>query len=428
MLLKKPYIATEGKYWKQYIDCWANFTEEYNCQANGEPKPLSKQLRGVHKQTYFQLVQRVKRKINSDNRYLSENGLNAIDPTKPYSIRLTRKQLGLALGVSTDTAHRYITRLIKAGVLTKEKHGTRRAFELLIKPDFLFIYCYNQPEYTPTSKFLSTKECGFQSQLHASCTHINCVTKEHSNNEIIPVDNSTDKNDSCASVNSGLLKEQDKNFYKNNQKQINSGENSKLNETESQKLSQKPEQKKEKGCAQKEKKRKMQELKRSFASRLYNYMVEILFINHSIYEAEKENAILYLEQYYLRHITNHREGERALHIYKSRVKMASSYIRRKAFDFSNIYPCAYLDINNPKGFRATAQWWIQSENDAKKKAIARAANSKRLSDTKKLAKIIQTFNERPNLATFNTCKGYVKQRIPHLFQEFIAGTNIRIQP
>lgn len=436
MLLQNPFIATEKKYFAEYIQLWNNFIAEYNLDADGESKPLSKQLRGPHMQTYFQLVHIARKSVNRDNRYLSKTGLNVINPQEAYSIRTTRGNLSRALGMSTDTAHRYLTRLEQAGVVTRKGHGTRSPFELFINPDFLLIYDYQQENYLPGSKYFRSENCENQTPLHANCTHIPLCTKEHSNNIIMPVDNSTDKNLSC--VLSDLQNEHHRgslpapivlNNERNIRKQLKPIEKSKPICEGLPPVSAELEQKKEKSCAKKEKAEvDLQRLRKSFAARLYAIMIDLLFKNHSIYEAEKDNAILYIERYYMSQITSKRQAEQTLNQYRWRTEMAASYIRRRNYNFSNIYPCAYLDINNKTGFSATKKWAKVSENEARRKRIARVANHKKLIDTDKLDKIIEQFNERPNLGTYKTCQTYVKKNIPHLFQEFIAATNISIDP
>ena len=56
-----------------------------------------------------------------------------------------------------STIHRYIVRMIKAGVI-KEKvyHGNQNDFELFINPELLLIADLDNPDYIPTSPVITS--------------------------------------------------------------------------------------------------------------------------------------------------------------------------------------------------------------------------------------------------------------------------------
>ncbi len=421
-MLKQPYLRTEGRYFADYIKLWERFSDNYN-----KGRKLGKQLRGHHKQMYFRLVHQAKRTIYLNNKHLAETGQNALDSTKPVSIRTTRPYLGKALGVSGATVCRHINRLEDAGVLAKIGHGTRRPFELLINPDFLLIFDYNDEQYSPSSCFLETENKEPQGQLRSNCTHVSCKPDPF-NKIIIAVDNSTDKAKNCVPPSGDNLKEQTGANNWNTRKQENPEEKSKQNfESFSSQLKSPLEQKKEKSCAKKEKKGEEQTLgqfRRSLAQRMYLMMVQLLFKYHNIYPTEKENAICYIEQVYMSQVQDGPSGIRTLGHYRWRLLKAASYITRKNYDYSNVYPMHYLNVNNPTGFAATKAWAARAEKESRKKKIKRITDNRNLTDRKKLEKIIKKFNGHPNLSTYQTCEMYIKQNIPHLFAEFVAATNI----
>lgn len=422
MILKKPFIATDRQYFAEYIQLWQNFVAEYNLDKNGEKKPLSQCLRGPHMNAYYKLVHIARKTIQVNNRHLSETGLNQIDPHEPYSIRTTRKALSKALGVSGTSAYRYLLRLQDAKVIEKKGHGVHSAFELLINPNFLLIYDYDRENYKPASKFFRTEEWAFQERSRSNWPHCSsCSSSDTSNKKIMAVDNPTAKS---GVLTDNLLKEQYGGLptpsFRKNTKSL-------------QKQKEKPDKpkhpKKEKSCAKKEKAGSdLDRLRKSLAAEFYFIMIELLFKQHTIYDGEKEKALIYLEQNYFWQVASEKQGKQVLNYGIWRLNMAASYVRRYRYDMSNIYPVHYLDLNNPKGFTGTRKWAIRSENDAARKKIQQIATHKKLKDREKLAKIIARFNKTPDLHTYNICTGYVKKYIPQFFQEFLASTNIKIDP
>jgi len=438
MKISTPYIRKEHKYMVQYINLWENFIAQYNDNDN---KRSSCNLKPIHREAYFKLISLVKAQLIKNRMLFKDTpDMYAVDSREVQMVRTTRANIAKALGgVSESTAYRALMRLQKAGVIEKVFCSDTRPFEVYINPDFLLIYDYDKDDYIPQTQFFQTTETGeCKEVLRSICTHCSCVLMSLSNNKIIPV---SDVNNVNTQEHTRTLKgvsEGNISLHEHTRTHENTTRNTpKQNENE--------ENKKEKSCAKKEKscaKKENNEIgspvrtqfgndhdrnsiewyKRSYAIVLLQYMMHILFRNHNVYFAEKQRTLDYIEQNYFCNITSPIGGEKLLNRYMWRVDAAKRYIERKNYNFANIYPYHYVDINNRFGFISTDVW--KKDNDKyqeHKQKVLRTRNKQNI-DRQNLARVVKNFNENPDIETFSRGEAYVKQNIPHLHNEYLLRT------
>ncbi|MCT4588336.1 MAG: hypothetical protein N4A71_10975 [Carboxylicivirga sp.] len=451
MDISMPFLRTKDFWWKDYTTLWRNFTTYYNAE-----KPSREKLKAAHMNVYYRLINMAAKNIRKDNKELSDHPeLSRIKSGQWFLVKGASKYLfAHILNTSTDSIKRHFKRLEEAKVITTHPNEFRRLIgrekrrnEVLINPDFLLIYDYEQPEFVPTSRWLGeTQKQGFQKEKSAICRGVSSISTvpESSNNKIMPGD----------TVEKGVSHPVDGLLNKNSNTTkldatLNLNGQEYQSKPESQKKCEKPHETEEKdvlttetkavpaendGNYQKiqgvpaekipEKRDNMAWLRTKLAVDLYTFMLKMLFKTHNIYQAEATMAIQYLEKTYFGNVVDEQKGANYMKIYKWRVSKAASWINRSGFDFSNTYPCHYLDVNNPKGFVATRGWYEQSERDRERKTQTKAINMQRLQEKESLQNVINLYLENPNVHQFNRSTQWINDHLPHLYNDFIEAINL----
>lgn len=406
MEILNPFIkTTTEKDFANYKNLWNEFVKQYNAD-----KQSGEQLKNVHRQIYYTLVRLSKKNIEINNKLLANSPLKAIENNLAYKIKTNRKDLSkFAFNGEKDVSSisLYISRLVDAGVIQSSTwHGAKNDFDLYINPDFLLIYDYSKEKYTPTSPYLieksPTENRGAQGGLLLKSEPVPDVSRLINNSTItIGVEKTFNKsypehsgNISGNTPQTGLKKEENK-------------------------------EEKEKSCAKKEKEDRRKTYLRLMARLFYQYMIEMLFKEHTINPTHATKTIDYIETMYFsgQKFMNGEITEKGIENlwekqYKPRLDMAASYVKRSNYDMQYQFPLHYLSSENTKGFAATKKWKISSDNHAAVREVVKVANSRKLSDTDKLHNMVRLFSKHRNVEYLNICISYVRNTIPQFEKDF----------
>lgn len=450
MIIERPNIKTDRYWMNDYRNLWDNFIADYN-----EGKSLGKQLRPRHGDLFKVLVIQASSEMKDNNKTLQDTPENIIhDSTKwlpiSGSVHLMAKKLS---GVCANTVRNLYDRMEEAGIIKRNNEDfikligrnkinrfTRK--EVLINPDFLLIYDLYNPEYVPTSPWLqATEKRGFRKEKVKNLIGVSSVSTlpDSLSNEIMPVD----------TVEKGVSHPVD-NLLNENRIQTSPDATPNLNGLKTQnntqtqkkclktpKTEEKPHTTDQKQEVPRENDGKFQKiegvpaeklptkrdnmawLRTKLAVELYAFMLKMLFKTHNIYQGEATKAMHYLEEYYFEGVNDEQQGAYLMKIYKWRVSKAASYNFNHKRDFSNTYPCHYLDVSNPTGFIGTEIWYEKDQRDKARKARAKAYNMQRLQEKESLQKAIEAYLENPNPSQFKRTTDWFNANIPHLCNDFI---------
>jgi hypothetical protein len=434
-----PEVRIRNGHKREYKKLIDNFFTSYN-----DGKPGREQLKAPHKQMLLELVFYAHIVVERDSKLLREDGLFEIKPGSFVKVNLNRFVLANEIRRSPDTIKRYKKRLADAGAILVsqedfDKHKINKGGRnhVLINPDLMLIYDRFNPDFQPTSPFLSETEIqGLRQKKSANCIGVSgtVTLPDQINNEIMDVQN-VDKgvnqidNSTRTNPNKTLPEATPKLNGGGAEMQGNSHENA-------EKSAETPQQNPNKSSARKleavdnstppRKRDKVADLKRMFALELYALMVRFLFKDHNIYKGEARQAVNYIEKVYFSTLRDQEHGEYMMKCYSWRVEKAADYIQKHNFDFSNIYPVHYLDIHNKKGFAATYTWYHKHRATEARKAKNRIVNGQKLLEKQLLQQAIDRVKENPSLYTFRQTMQEVQSKIPNLSYHFVEAVSQQI--
>jgi hypothetical protein len=433
-VITAPAILREHGKKREYDVLIKNFIAHYN-----QDKKSGDQLKEPHLLLMHECIYYAQLSINIDSNLLRKDGcLNTHKLGNPIRINLSSYLESEKNIRSISTFKRRIFRLKKAGFITSEQEdfdryriNKSRRSDVLINPEFLLIYDLSNPDFQPHSPFFSETDLLALTNVKRSKCHTvsGKGLPQEQKNRIMDVDNVNQKGVPTHRDESPTLPEHDL-IPDTTTKQGDPEQESKQKtenfapkstpETVNTAAPQPPEQ----GSARKseentQKADTLAALKLSFARTFYIYLVQKLFIHHDIYHGEAQKAIDYLVQTYFSTVTSDQHARIILKKYKSRVDMAASYIRRKNFDFSNIYPCAYLAVNNPKGFAATKAWYDTRLSYKTAQAKQKQEFAKQLEEKKVMQQLQQSFTDKPDLSEVNRAMAFLSAHLPHKKTEYM---------
>lgn len=314
--------------------------KDYNDSVcDSSPSFYSKGLKSAHRELFFDLVRALKG--NFAQQELSQN--DTYKYGMPLIVATNRKRLRSRTLKSEATVYRLILRLIEAKILLKKiNHGVRADFELYLNPDlipisdladnsfdavgYIFSNTQNQlikealrSKCTPCSKyknFLNNKIITKNDQEQEKVSPVETCYKEH-------VDSTLDNSREDAILTSSVKNEEELTYEQKLQLA----------------------------------KEKDEQMRRKYAVMFTEEIIEQLFSDRVIYPCERDkayaNAYRYFENYY-----SETPCMLALQEFRCRIDLVRRYLQRnKDFDFSNIWPASYLDVENYRsGFVMTKQW------------------------------------------------------------------------
>jgi len=159
--LAYPEVRLRRWYKAEYKQLIGNYFEHYN-----DDRPSREQLKAPHKQLLLELVFYAHIVIERDSKALASDGVSyEVTPQSWIRVNLNRFRLSRELHRSPDTVKRYKKRLAEAGAILStqedfDREGVHKGARnhVLINPDLLLIYDRFNPEYQPTSPYLSLTE------------------------------------------------------------------------------------------------------------------------------------------------------------------------------------------------------------------------------------------------------------------------------
>jgi hypothetical protein len=81
-------------------------------------------------------------------------------------------------------------------------------------------------------------------------------------------------------------------------------------------------------------------------------------------------------------------------------------------------PMAYLNVENPRGFRKTKEWWQKSIKQKAQREVVKVIKSSKLSDYDKFYNTVKLFNKHRNIEYYDYCIGYIRKIIPQYAEHF----------
>jgi len=386
----------------------------------------------MHECIYYCQIQT--RKDNSDLK--KDLCLNTHQVGKPMRINLSAYLEAHKNNRSVATFKRRIKRLKEAGFISSNQEdfdtwgiNRKKRSDVLVSGDFLLIYDGLNTDFQPYTRFFCETDLLALNNVKSSfCTTVSgSRLPQEQKNRIMDVHN-VDKGVSSGNE-SPILPEQNL-IPDTTTKQGDPDQESKRNlekfaqKSTEQSVPTPAPQEPEQGSARKsdentQKADTLAALKLSFARTFYIYLVQKLFTNHDIYHGETQKAIDYLVQTYFSTVTSDQHARIMLKKYKTRVDMAASYIKRKNFDFSNIYPCAYLAVKNPKGFAATKAWYDTRISYKAAQAKQKQEYDRQLEEKKVMQQLQQNFTDKPDLSEVNRAMAFLAAKLPHKQNEYM---------
>ncbi|MBR8534400.1 hypothetical protein KDU71_02425 [Carboxylicivirga sediminis] len=434
MKISVPVILRENGRKSEYDVLLKNFIAQYN-----QDKKNGDQLKEPHLQLMHECIYYGQIRLNIDNRELRKDFcLNTRNIGEPLRINLSAYLEANKNIRSVDTFKRRIKRLKEAGFISSkqedfDKHGiskTRRS-DVLINPEFLLIYDQANPDYQPYTSFFSEADLLALTKMKSA----NCPTvsgkglPQEQSNRIMDVDTVDEKGVTNHRDDSPMLPEQNQlpdtttkqsdRIQESKQKSEKNAQNP-TPETVHTAAPQPGEQSSARPAEENAQNTdSLAEMQLSYARTFYIYLIQMLFSKHEIYHGETQKAIEYLVQTYFSGIESEHQARYRLKVYKTRVDMAASYIKRNNFDFSNIYPCAYLDVKNKKGFAATRDWYDQRLSYKAAQAKQKREFAKQLEEKKVMEQLQKQYSDMPTLAEVNRSMAFLAAHMPHKKTEYV---------
>jgi hypothetical protein len=436
--LAYPEVRLRRWYKAEYKQLIGNYFEHYN-----DDRPSREQLKAPHKQLLLELVFYAHIVIERDSKALASDGVSyEVTPQSWIRVNLNRFRLSRELHRSPDTVKRYKKRLAEAGAILStqedfDREGVHKGARnhVLINPDLLLIYDRFNPEYQPTSPYLSLTEIlAIRKFKGANCIGVSSTAalQEQVNNEIRAGETVDKRRPAIAEQSTGakeLLPEHPPKLdvFKPEHQKSSAKKGTKIQENLPDSPVEAENWNKEVAPAPatspenseiREKRGKLAVLRRAFAVELYAILVHFLFRDHSVYQGEASNAISYIEHVYAANLTTEAEAEKWMKQYKWRAKKAADYYNRHGYDTSNIYPSHYVNVHNPKGFVATKAWWIKHQNDLRRKASQKQVNQQKLTEMQVYKACLDECIAYPSVSIVKVKLAEVQEKIPHLLQQF----------
>ncbi|MDZ4059439.1 MAG: hypothetical protein U1D64_05280, partial [Bacteroidales bacterium] len=167
-----------------------------------------------------------------------------------------------------------------------------------------------------------------------------------------------------------------------------------------------------------------EERTREYSIMLVEFVISVLFSTKKIYTAERERAYK-LSEYYFSKFSNATDCEIALRSYRERVRIVQRWLENHPeFDFSNIYPAAYMHPENySSGFVNTAKW-LKKEREYKQ---LQYKDRKLKTEEATVMYAIQRMKRWKNESSFNYWRSYVINKAPGRVAQFEEIAKIELK-
>jgi len=431
MIIQEPVILRENGKKSEYDVLIKNFVAYYNQDKESGEQLKEPHIFLMHECYYYGQIN-----LRKDTFGLKKDGcINTQPADMPIRINLSAYLEAHKNNRSVATMKRRIKRLKEAGFISSKKEdferwgiSKKKRSDVLIMGDFTLIYDNANPDYQPISPYFSETDLQALNKMKgANCTTVSgSRLPQEQSNRIMDVDNvdkgvltdvqpslpEHDLTPDTTTKQAGLDQKNKQKFEKNAENVTPESVNTAAPQPQEQ-SSARP------AVENAQNTNSLAEMKHSYARTFYIYLIQKLFATHNIYDGETQKAIAYLVQTYFSTIKSEHQARYLLSVYKKRVDMAASYIKRKNFDFSNIYPCAYLSVENPKGFTATKQWLHDNLGYKAAQAKLKQEYAKKLEEKKVMQQLQNQYNEKQSLAEVNRAIAFLNTNLPHKTNEYV---------
>lgn len=423
--VKNPYISP-----RHFYSIMARY-DSFAHTMNGLVRELRRDgqrvqtLKSGHRAMFQDIVNQIKGQMDRHRRLFADTPqFLQYSPFKPYVLTTNRAEIRRRTGKDGSTAWRNLQRLHEAGIIVlKVNHGTRANFELHINPAFLLISDYAAETDAPVDFLqLTSEKHDTPAPLRAKCTPFK-KSKNSFNNEIMDVD--TEQLNGIAHPGDGVtsLPRTHKNTNRNTgecgagscEMQGHSPKSSFANDEKEQVP----------GGAENSPEQQIAKARRLYATWLVQYMLQILFPNHTHYKAAIHSATDYAEHYFTGCRSSKEFSNRQVML-MWRVDAVAKWATRTKFSFANIFLPTYLDLNNKTcGFVNTEKWWKayveKKAKDEKKRKFK--SDSRKLSDKINALDAVYLVGNLPQtVKEFLLAEQYVQKNIPHRLSDFYERT------
>lgn len=451
MIISLPYIDTQRHY-PAIMAIYDAKAAEYNAQvaiARDSGDKSRQFLKSAHREVWQDLVRALKGEMAKIMFIFKDRDTQSLIARKAGDsliLMTNRKRLSARTKKSEVTIYRLLERLIDAGMIEQKiNHGTQRDFELHLNRSMVPVSDYKNEKFNPLTWILQNSiDATIQETLRSICTP--CSSNLNSfNNEIITTNIPEQKVESAplmlsnehtgthywntgdpltpsgcpfasdiSKINTskvgaiiiselGLLAEQ------NMQSKINTSVEQPI-DNYSQKMA----------AARK----KHEERVRNYAIELVEFMIAVLFKDKLIYQAEREKAYTYAQAYF-NNYSSSMDCQKALINYRERVRLVERWLEKHPeFDFSNIYPAAYLNPDNTKsGFTNTRIWLKKDIEYRHLQYKQRKLKTAEATVVYAVKRMLRWKNE----SSFNYWRSYVINKAPQMVEQFEQIAKIELK-
>lgn len=379
MKIKVPYINLQ-QHFPAIAAVYDAMAAEYNTRvtlARESGNKSMQYLKSAHRELYFDCIRAIKGDL-ARNIIIFKGTPSLLEREVHQRIAFfsNRKRASERTKKSEATIYRLIQRLIDAGiVIEKINHGTQRDYELIFAPEMILISDYNNESFDPVLYFSKNAENkAVREALRSICTpcssNMNILKNGiitmniHEHGKVSASQMTNNEHTRTFYENTGDSKEPAESLTPELQEKINTSVNTgftinlfghaiannssgKINTSKTEEYSQRLKQ-----VVDRDKQRT-----RSYAVRLVEMIISVLFSTRNIYNSEREKAYAHGE-YYFKNLNSAMDCDKAYELYVERIRLVQNYLERnKDFNFTNIWPAHYLDPENTSsGFIKTGQW------------------------------------------------------------------------
>lgn len=446
-MIKLPYINT-SKYYPAIIAMYDAKSAEYNAQVAQDRDAGDKTrqfLKSAHRELWQDLIRSTKGEMAKTLYLFRDKDVQSLIARRPMQevVLLTnRKRLSERTKKSESTIYRLIERLIDAGIIEKKiNHGTQRDFELHLNREMVPISDYQNDDFNPLMEILkNTVDSTIQDTLRSICTPY-CKDKNILINKIITTNVQEHEKESALPILSNSCGEQTRTFNENTEDtvtlmtpacdspnpitpKINTSKHKGVitnafgmpfeskNDT---KINTSKEIAKQYADKLEQYRITQAERWRKYSIELVEFVISVLFKDKNIYPAEREKAYKLAERYFHK-FNSSLDCERIMVVYRERVRIAERWLlNHPEFDFSNIWPAWYMNVENVKsGFVNTRKWYKDQVNFKKLQHKQRKLKTAEATITYAVNRMLEYKNE----SSFNYWKSYVYNKFPDRVSDF----------
>jgi hypothetical protein len=447
----RPYIKRESfQLHQQILDNFIFYTNRKIDEQNRNfPEARRKKLTEAHRsllqQLYFEAVSQFELKLSLfENTELSPL---PVPVGSPVRINTNNKDLAYRLSRSTpraaSTVYRRLERLKECGaIVSKITHGVKANYDLYINPELILLWDAEDPDYSPTSKFLKGQKSALYLKEKAKCKPSKVSVSFRKNKKIMPV-NSPGVDNPELSLSEKANEMRDLiNPKKTLLKTPEVGQSAGPERSECSLEGAAVQNFDEPGGARDYVNQgESNARKRSLlaAEYLYKYAVwllwnadpqqdNLLLPDHlktlyggqlwngrKIHRPEEKQTIEYLAANYFCHDTSPKALEAQLENLRNRLLMASGYLRKKEYYLTGqwfVSPSMFFHKDNPNGLMGTFRWITQ-------KKMWQDRKTKQKTDRKKLLQCVDDYLQKPTIENYTRQLSSVRRCIPYLETEFI---------